>query len=182
MIRLVVYAVLSVPIVWVSRRSLRRPAAHGFWRFFAFEAILGLIVLNVPHGFRRPLDFLQIASWVFLTVSLLFVVWGFVLLRRLGGFRPTAEAEPPFEWEKTGRLVTTGIYHYIRHPMYSSLLFLAWGVVVKFVTPATLTLGAVASLAVLAAAKAEEAENLARFGDEYREYMRRTRRFVPFLL
>lgn len=182
MIRLLVYVALSVPIVWVSRRSLRHPGAHGFSRFFAFQAVLGLMVSNVSYWFRRPLEPPQIASWLCLIVSALLLVWGFMLLRRRGGFHPAAEALPAFEWEKTGRLVTTGIYRYIRHPMYSSLLFLAWGAVLKLVTPTTLILGAAASLALFATAKAEEAENLARFGEEYRAYMRRTRRFVPFLL
>jgi protein-S-isoprenylcysteine O-methyltransferase Ste14 len=33
--------------------------------------------------------------------------------------------------EKTTILVTTGAYRYIRHPLYSSLLFLAWGIFFK---------------------------------------------------
>ena len=182
MIRVVIFAVVSVPIIWVSRRSLRHPTSHGFWRFFAFETILALIVLNAPHWFAHPFGVPQLASWLLLSCSLVMAVWGFVLLRRLGGFKPTAEASPTFEWENTGRLVTTGIYRYIRHPMYSSLLFLAWGAVLKSMTVTTLILGAAASLALAATAKSEEAENVARFGQEYRDYMARTRRFVPFLL
>ncbi len=87
-----------------------------------------------------------------------------------------------FEWENTDKLVTTGIFRYIRHPMYSSLLFLAWGALLKSITIGTLILTGVATTALVATAKAEEAENLARFGTEYRNYMRRTRLFVPFLL
>lgn len=176
-----VFALLSVPIVWVSRRSLRYPRSHGFARFFAFEAILALIVLNAPYWFHRPLAVPQLGSWVLLSVSVLFVVWGFVLLRHLGGFRPAGEDTPAFEWEKTERLVTTGIYGHIRHPMYGSLLFLTWGAVLKSVTIGSLTLAMMASVALFATAKAEEAENLVRFGKEYAEYMERTRRFVPFL-
>ena len=66
--------------------------------------------------------------------------------------------------------------------MYSSLLFLAWGALLKSVTASTLILTGVATLALYATAKVEEAENLARFGDAYRKYMRDTRLFVPFLL
>ncbi|MFC1575069.1 methyltransferase family protein [Gemmatimonadota bacterium] len=182
MIRFVIFAAASLPVIWVSRRSLRHPTSHGFPRFIAFEAILGLMVLNAPYWFAHPFGVRQLASWLLLSFSAVFVVWGFVLLRRLGGFRPTDEVAPTFEWENTGRLVTTGIYRYIRHPMYSSLLFLAWGALLKSVTIGTLILGAAASLALAATAKAEEAENVARFGQEYRDYMTRTRRFVPFLL
>ncbi len=181
MVRFVAFALLSVPIFWVSRRSLRHPASHGFSRFFAFEAILALIVLNIPHWFSDPLEIRQLASWVLLSVSLVFVIWGFALLRRRGGFDPTAEASPSYEWEKTGHLVTTGIYGYVRHPMYSSLLFLTWGAVLKSASISTLLLGAAASLALAATAKAEEAENVIRFGQEYRDYMSLTRRFIPFL-
>ncbi len=182
MVQAAVFVAVSIPIIWVSRRSLRYPTSHGFSRFFAFEAILALIVLNAPYWFRDPFGGRQLVSWLLLSVSLAFVAWGFVLLRRLGGFHPAAEASPAFEWESTGRMVTTGIYHYIRHPMYSSLLLLAWGALLKSVTATTLVLAAGASIALFATAKTEEAENLARFGEEYREYMMRTRRFVPFLL
>lgn len=182
MIRIAVFALLSVPIVWVSRRSLFHPSAHGFHRFFAFEAILALLVINVPHWFVRPFETRQLVSWLLLSLSVIFVVWGYLLLRRLGGFRPSAEASPAFEWEQTGQLVTIGIYRFVRHPMYASLLFLAWGAVLKSVTISTLLLGLAASLALMATARAEESENLARFGEEYRAYMRHTRRFVPFLL
>lgn len=181
-IRIVIFAVVSVPIIQVSRRSLRRPASHGFWRFFAFEAILALIVLNVPYWFARPFGARQVVSWSLLCVSVVFVVWGFVLLRRRGGFEPSAEASPTFEWEDTGRLVTSGIYRYIRHPMYSSLVFLTWGALLKAVSIATLFLAVAASLALTATAKSEEAENIQRFGQAYRSYMARTRMFVPFLL
>lgn len=181
MIRLTAFGALSVPIVWVSLRSLRHPSSHGFGRFFAFEAILALVLLNAPRWFVAPLGVHQLVSWFLLGVSLIFVLWGFVLLRRLGGFSPSDEASPDFVWESTGRLVATGIYRYIRHPMYSSLLFLAWGAFLKAVTLGALALAVTASVALAATAKAEEAENLTRFGAQYREYMRRTRRFVPFL-
>lgn len=66
--------------------------------------------------------------------------------------------------------------------MYSSLLFLAWGALLKSVTAITLVLTGVATLALIVTANVEETENLDRFGDEYGNYMRRTCLFVPFLL
>jgi protein-S-isoprenylcysteine O-methyltransferase Ste14 len=182
MIRLAVFALASIPIVWVSRRSLLHPASHGFPRFFAFESTLALLVLNIPYWFVDPFGLRQLVSWSLLVASVVFVVWGLVLLRRLGGSRPADEASADFEWESTGSLVTKGIYRYIRHPMYSSLLLLAWGALLKLVTPGAILAAIAATGALIATARAEEAENLVRFGDEYRDYMRQTRRFVPFLL
>lgn len=181
MIRIAVFILTSVPILWVSRISFRQPRSHGFSRFFAFESILALVLINVLHWFAHPFSARQLASWFLLCVSLLLVVWGFVSLRRFGGFSPKAEVSQAPNRGSTERLVTTGIYRYVRHPMYASLLFLAWGAFLKAVTIGTLVLGAVASLALLTTAKTEEAENVARFGQAYRDYMRQTRRFVPFL-
>jgi protein-S-isoprenylcysteine O-methyltransferase Ste14 len=178
----IVFITGSIAIAWVSRASLRHPRSHGFPRFFAFEAILALIIINATHWFGAPFSLQQVVSWLFLVLSILFVVSGFVLLRRSGkSFSPSRESTM-FEWENTAILVKTGIYRYIRHPMYSSLLFLAWGALLKSVTTGTLTLAGIATLAVFVAAKAEEAENIDRFGHTYRDYMRQTRRFVPFLL
>lgn len=182
MLRVAAFAFFSILIIWVSRRSLRHPASHGFPRFFGFESTLALVLINAPHWFARPFAIRQLISWCFLGYSLITLVWGFILLRREGGFSPAAEVGTTFGWENTGRLVTTGIYRYIRHPLYSSVLFLAWGAFLKSVSPATLTLGVAASAALAATAIIEEAENLVRFGEEYRNYMRGTHRFVPFLL
>ncbi len=182
MIRAPVFVLGSVALVWLSRRSLLRPASHGFWRFFAFEAILALVVVNAPRWFVDPYCPRQIVSWLLLTVAIVPVVWGVVLLGRFGRSRPITRGAPEFEWENTGVLVTTGIYRYIRHPMYSSLLFLTWGTLLKSVSPTALALAAQATIAVTATAKAEETENVARFGHEYRDYMTRTRRFVPFVV
>lgn len=182
MTSIVFFVIGSIPIVWLSRWSLLRPTSHGFSRFFAFEAILALIVLNAPHWTENTFGAQQLLSWFLLFVSIVLVLWGIVLLRRLGRPRPTTEGSPVFEWENTESLVSTGIYRYIRHPMYSSLLFLAWGALLKSVSIITLVLAVVATVAIAATAKTEEAENVAQFGQEYRDYMKRTRRFVPFVL
>ena len=167
-------------ILWWSRKSLFHPSSHGFPRFFAFEAILILVVVNAPHWFTNPLGIQQIISWLLLIISIFLVIWGVVLLRHHGGSRPTTDKAIEFEWENTNRLVTMGIYYYIRHPMYSSLLFLAWGACLKSVSLVTLFLAAVATIALFLTARVEEVEDIARFGEEYRNYMEKTWRFIPF--
>jgi protein-S-isoprenylcysteine O-methyltransferase Ste14 len=84
-------------------------------------------------------------------------------------------------FEKTTALVTTGAYSYIRHPLYSSLLFLAWGIFFKDPSWLGGLLALGATLFLVATARVEEAENLRFFGEAYREYMKQTGMFVPFL-
>jgi protein-S-isoprenylcysteine O-methyltransferase Ste14 len=102
------------------------------------------------------------------------VVWGKPVKER--------EAEPQLlAFEKTSTLVTTGIYHYIRHPLYSSLLLLTWGIYFKAPDWLGVLLALVATLFLVATARADEAECLRFFGSAYRAYMKQTKMFVPFV-
>ena len=173
MIQVLVFAAGSVAIVWVSWSSLREPRGHGFFRFFAFEAILALTALNLPFWFHDPFSLQQIVSWVLLSAALVLVVHGFWLLRVVG--------KPTDSIEQTTKLVAVGAYRYIRHPLYSSLLWLTWGAFLKHPSPLGGILGLMASVFLFVTARVEEAENLHKFDSAYAEYMKRTRMFIPFL-
>jgi protein-S-isoprenylcysteine O-methyltransferase Ste14 len=181
MIRLAVLVVASILLLLVSRKSLFRPGSHGFFRFFAFESIVILILLNLPFWFVRPLAPIHILSWLSLTISLVLVVAGVHLLRSIGGPDEGRDEPGLYSFEKTSKLVTVGLYAYIRHPLYSSLLFLSLGAFLK--DPSRLgTIPFLLSVLFLyMTARRDEAECIRYFGEEYRTYMRRTRMFVPFL-
>jgi protein-S-isoprenylcysteine O-methyltransferase Ste14 len=176
-----IFVIGSVPIVWVSRGALRSRDAHGFYRFFAFEAILGLVALNAAAWFSDPFSLRQLASWVLLLTSLLLAAHGFYLLRRVGKPDPGIEDATRLGIEKTTRLVRSGAYRYIRHPLYASLLALAWGVFLKGPSWPAALLAAVATGALYLTARVEERENLRIFGAEYAVYMRETHMFIPFV-
>jgi protein-S-isoprenylcysteine O-methyltransferase Ste14 len=167
------FLLVSAGLVALSRSSLRDRRSHGFYRFFAFEAILLLIVLNAPHWFRDPFMLRQLVSWLLLAVSLLLAVHGFYLLRFVG--------EPEGSIENTSTLVTRGAYGLIRHPLYGSLLLFSGGAFLKAPSAVGVLLLLITMTALVLTARVEERENLARFGDEYAAYMTRTRMFIPFL-
>lgn len=180
-VKAIIFTTATVGIVWVSRASLRNVQAHGFYRFFSWEVILILFLMNVDYWFVEPFSLRQIVSWVFLVVSLLLIVEGVRLFRQRGRLDRARDEAGLVGIEKTTELVTTGLYGYIRHPFYSSLLFLGWGIALKDVSWIGLLLaGANAALLVVTARK-EEAENIRYFGEQYRAYMAETRMFVPFL-
>jgi protein-S-isoprenylcysteine O-methyltransferase Ste14 len=182
MVKLVAFVLASAGLIWVSRRSLRAPGSHGFYRFIAWELILALVLLNVGAWFRNPRSWHQLISWFLLTASILPVLLG---VRTLAGQGRPAEhregAAHLLAFEKTTTLVTTGIYRHIRHPLYSSLLFLAWGICFKALTWIGALLALATTLALLATARADEAECIRFFGADYEAYMAQTKRFVPFL-
>jgi len=185
MVRFAVFLVLTALWTYVSRGSLRARRSHGFYRFFAVELILVLILLNFEsfrQWFGEALALRQLASWSFLIASLVVGIPGVHLLLAAG--RPAAERSDNghlIGFEKTTQLVTTGVYRYIRHPMYASLLFLAWGVFFKKLSWIAVGLALGATAFLVATAKAEEVENVRYFGAAYEAYKRTSKMFVPFL-
>jgi protein-S-isoprenylcysteine O-methyltransferase Ste14 len=117
--KLIIFAAVSVGIVFISRASLRDPHSHGFFRFFVFESILALILLKLEHWFSNPFSALQIVSWLILLSSLVLATHGFYLLRMMG--------RPKGGIENTTTLVMLGVSNYVRHPLYTSWLLLGWG-------------------------------------------------------
>jgi protein-S-isoprenylcysteine O-methyltransferase Ste14 len=107
---------LGTLLLALSWRVLLRPQSHGFYRFFAWEAILALLVLNGPVWFVDRFALHQRLSWALLFASLLLLFTGLYQLRRMGrpdGQRKDAEL---FAFERTSQLVTSGIFRVIRHP------------------------------------------------------------------
>ncbi len=179
--KLVAFVVATAGIIYISRTSLRSRRSHGFYRFFAWESILVLVLLNLDYWFHEPFSAYQILSWLLLIVSLFLVIQGFQLLRTVG--KPDRKRNDPSlaGIEKTTELVTVGAYRYVRHPLYSSLLFLAWGVFFKQPSLVGVCLAVITTLFLTITAKTEEAENISFFGAAYQDYMKRTKMFVPFL-
>ena len=181
MLNLVIFLVVTTAIVALSWKSLKIPRSHGFLRFFAFELILVLILLNAEHWFQELLSRRQIVSLILLTFSLLLAVHAFYLFRLLGKQGPPPRESANLEFENTSRLITTGAYRYIRHPMYSSVLLFAWGAFLKDVSALSILVTLLASVFLYTTARVEERENVQRFGGEYGEYIKETKMFIPYL-
>jgi len=184
-LRVILFVGLSAALANVSRASLKDARSHGFYRFFAWECILGLFFLNFisfQQWFGDPFSVRQLISWFLLIACIVPAAHGVHLLRTQGKPDARRPHDAPLVWiEKTTQLVTTGAFKYIRHPLYSSLLLLAWGVFFKH--PSWLGGGVVlgATGFLLATAKVEEAENVRYFGTAYQAYMRHTKMFIPFV-
>ncbi|MFP6798850.1 MAG: isoprenylcysteine carboxylmethyltransferase family protein [Pseudomonas sp.] len=177
----VVFGLGTLLLLAFSWRAVRNPQSHGFYRFYAWEAILALLVLNGPVWFVDRFALHQRLSWALLFASLLLLFTGLYQLRRMGrpdGQRKDAEL---FAFERTSQLVTSGIFRVIRHPLYASLLLLAWGVACKQPNGLSLALALLASLTLWLTAKRDEAECLQQFGEAYRDYMQRSKMFIPWL-
>ena len=175
-----IFTLLNIMFSWMPLRKSR--GHHGFYRFFVFEGVIALSLINGAMGPTLSPFFLQNISQLLKIISIVFVAAGFIRLRRFGGYAARSNFPENKAFENTSVLVTTGIYRYIRHPMYGALLLIAWGVYLGYPTLPGTPIVVIVSIAMVMTAKVEEQENVAYFGSEYVEYMKRTKRFLPFIM
>jgi protein-S-isoprenylcysteine O-methyltransferase Ste14 len=177
-----IFIFVSGILIYISRASLSARRSHGFYRFFAWEFILALFLFNVSFWFQNPFVWYQLIAWTLLCASLVPLAFGVSALKSRG--LPTAKRENDpslIAFEKTTQLVTSGVYKYIRHPLYSSLFLLTWGIFFKNLSVAGIVIAITATVFLVFTAKADESECIQFFGAQYINYMKHTKRFIPFL-
>jgi len=94
--KLVLFAILSIPIMAVSWRSLSSIHNHGFFRFFGWEGILWLLVSNYKYWFADPFSTHQIISWVLLINGGYLVIAGIIVFMNKGGIDQSREEKALF--------------------------------------------------------------------------------------
>ena len=160
-----------------DRAALRREGWIWAVRIFAFLLLVALIVALArnPTWWSKlnfPLPFwLRWTAFVFGLASLGLWTWTHAALGTLWSAHLQLSADH--------RLVTCGPYSKIRHPMYTAVL--AWAASLGFVLAnwVPVIFAPLAVLILMARVPREEQMMIERFGDEYREYMKRTGRFLP---
>lgn len=114
--------------------------------------------------------------WAGVGIGILCVLGIYWLFSSIG-----AGITPVSATRKEHKLVTNGIYRYIRHPLYTvgSSLFISFGMMADnwFIA----ALGILTFILMAVRTPKEESNLIEKFGDEYRDYMKRTGRFLPKL-
>ena len=85
-------------------------------------------------------------------------------------------------WHKTyhGQLVTGGIFKHIRHPHYTSLLIIGFGLALFFYSLAALLISLIAVPIMILSIIDEEKQLIRQYGQEYRKYMKKVPwRIIP---
>jgi protein-S-isoprenylcysteine O-methyltransferase Ste14 len=181
---LVAWYVIRFPYERKARRTaVRRSLRDVRERVILLAGFAGLLVLpaiyvvtDFPRAAERPFSVAVAALGV---VALALALWLFL----------RSHAELGRNWsislELRGnhRLVQTGVYRFVRHPMYSSFFLLALAQILLL--PNWMGGGAgLVGAGILYAFRfrREEMMMLENFGDDYRVYMRQTKRLVPWVL
>lgn len=122
--------------------------------------------LGLPDGIR----------WLGVGVGVLCIFGMYWLFSSIG-----SSITPTSVTRREHKLITNGIYRWIRHPLYTvgSSFIVALGLMADNWFIILMALLAFTAMAVRT--PKEEANLIEKFGDEYREYMKRTGAFFPKL-
>lgn len=156
----------------VSLRALRR------W----FESTSNRTFIAWPVALYAVESLLQRGPPALHPWALALLAWGYLQYRLAGRYRTRIGGGGPGISVPPERLVTSGIYRFTRNPMYAGHLIYLAGV--------ALVLGSWIAAAVLAfhlfwfdrRVRQDEAHLAGLFGEPYREYRRRVKRWVPGVL
>ena len=134
---------------------------------FAQFSLIGLMVVYSRGIF---------SSWAGIALLLLGALFGLWAIRHNRGdnfhIRP--------DLKEGCELITTGPYRFVRHPMYTSVMLMTLALAVA--APIYMEWSSLALLIVVLALKAVREERLWCEGsEEYKVYMKKTKRFIPFI-
>jgi protein-S-isoprenylcysteine O-methyltransferase Ste14 len=168
-----------------AKNFFRERLGAGFMRFYrlgynifsvlTFLPILYLMVVlpdRLLYSMPAPWSFLMLAGQALAALGLLVGVLqtdtlSFIGLRQF------------FEEEKSGKLVTHGLYRFIRHPLYTFGLLFIW--LSPTMTANSLIVSIAATIYTIVGAFFEERKLLREFGKPYADYKRDTPMLIPWL-
>ena len=166
-----------------SRKTPVRYSGRGPLEFALVAASLtglGIVpFIYVVAHFPRFADYPLIPTLSYLGVAVeLSCLWLFYRSHRDLGHNWSVS----LDLRERHTLVTTGVYALVRHPMYAGFWLMALGQVLLLPNWVAGPAGLIGCGALFFGRVArEEAMMISAFGDEYRAYMRRTARVVPWL-
>jgi protein-S-isoprenylcysteine O-methyltransferase Ste14 len=181
--------VVLVTICWlvfifywlISAFSAKQYARRNFtsWGVRVGAIVLILLAYQVPsfrdflinERFYAVSPALQWLGVILCACGIGFAIWARFYLGTNWGMPMTLKQDP--------ELVTSGPYHYVRHPIYSGMILAMLGttlVTIWWVIPFIFFL-----VYFVYSAKAEEKIMLEEFGDRYADYMKRSKMLIPFV-
>jgi len=142
-------------------------------RVVVFAVVVVLVRLGVFRHHRLNSDpWLTAIGLVLFVVGLGFAVWARVHIGRNWGTPMTQKDEP--------ELVTSGPYHFVRHPIYSGVLLAGVGTALALSWLWLVAVG-LAGIYFIYSATVEERYLTRQFPDSYPAYKRSTKMLVPLV-
>ena len=107
------------------------------------------------------------------------LAWGYLQYRLVGNFRAREGGGGPGISRPPERIVTAGIYRWTRNPMYLGHLVFFAGIALVLGSWAAAGVAAIHAVWFDRRVREDEARLAGLFGEPYRDYCRRVKRWIP---
>ena len=159
-----IIVLLIIIVVFISKRFDILPPCHQAW----FTCLYNLFVSHISSLF------VEIIGTVFTIIGLVIAV----IARKTLADNWSAT----IDLKKDHKLITTGIYSYIRHPIYTGILLMGLGTVLVSPTLIVALIFLFIFGSFLFRIKNEEALMTKTFPKEYPSYKKRVKALIPFVI
>jgi len=141
--------------------------------WFVVQFLLFCAILIAPW-FRRP-------DWPFWVRPLGVVLLACGIVVAVRGYRTLGTSHSPWtDPVSDGRFVSSGVYSYMRHPIYAGWILATLGLELAADSPSGVAVAVALFVFFDLKSREEERWLVATYGD-YPSYARRVKRFIPFV-
>ena len=163
-----VYAILGatwlgILLGWMLP-MIRQRIIYEIYAAFGIGGSLTLLILGAGGVLTKyNIVPLRVIGFILYIPSLCLAALTVSTLKRKG--------KPKFGWEHTTLMINSNIFRTIRHPLYLAGAIWAIALALAFQSVLSAAIGVVSVFCLWMASKKEDAFNIGKFGDDYRDYM-----------
>ena len=178
-IKYVIFAAIEIAIlIWVIG-AIRSKILHeiamsiGYFLFIiiCFENFGNLFSFNYWNlGYIIAL---KIIGFLLFGMSIIIALTAFITMKTLG--------KPKKGWEDTTQLIEKGIFSLIRHPIYFAAFLASTGILLIKFSIFSIIIACISNICFFLAAVHEDKWDEEKFGNNYKEYIKKTKLFIPFI-
>lgn len=179
--KLIAFITITFILYLLFRRKIKTRSNPAFYIFLACEGSTWLLITSFRYWIINPLKTKQLVSWTLLLISAGLLLISLSQFKKWRTNRSAQLQSSAFIQQPQKLFISTGIYSYIRHPMYCALICLIWSLFFKYIRFDTFLIAVFSSLSIFRAANLEESLNVEKFGSEYKKYMANTKMFFPMI-
>jgi protein-S-isoprenylcysteine O-methyltransferase Ste14 len=165
-------------VIWIANarplilKGIRKNIKSEFYTHIGLGIFFSLLTieltLNIPEAWRAfDISWLRVVGFILYVPSAYFVVFSWISLKQKGRSKKSGD------FTATTRLVDTGVYRIVRQPMTLGMAIWSIALILQFQSILSIILGLSSLFCFFMGARKEAERNIRKFGDKYREYMKR---------
>lgn len=168
--------IIICAVIWIANgisiiHGIRERLPNEIYMHTGLGLFLSLLTIELSVGlneawFHLDIFWLQVIGWILYVPSLIFFISSIVALKHIGKSKGA-------DFTESTMFIDSGIFGYVRQPMTLGLALWSIALILVFQSVFAVILGLMSLFCFRMSAINEKQYNIKKFGDDYKEYMRR---------